>query len=277
MLLLTLALAQSASAADLVRVVRLKISAGDLATGISAVEDYKATSGVDAEYLDAVGWLARGAELLRRPELARRFVSELHRELPAEKAGFLVPYGAAIEVEGRLLASTDGRGAAIRYFQSELARANATSLRSRIQKNIHLLSLEGQPAPEIESLAALRGKPVLLFFWAEGCGDCKAQARSLMSVWRKYKPLGLQMIAATRLYDDPPRDDEKARIEKFWNETFPDLDGVPVVVNTDAMVRYGVSATPTFALVDRAGVVRLYAPTRMSEADLSRVIDEVLR
>ena len=42
------------------------------------------------------------------------------------------------------------------------------------------------------------------------------------------------------------------------------------------MVRYGVSATPTFVLIDRNGIVRLYAPTRLSEGELARRIDEVL-
>jgi hypothetical protein len=42
------------------------------------------------------------------------------------------------------------------------------------------------------------------------------------------------------------------------------------------MVRYGASATPTFVLVDRKGIVRLYTSTRLSETELSRRIDEVL-
>jgi hypothetical protein len=42
------------------------------------------------------------------------------------------------------------------------------------------------------------------------------------------------------------------------------------------MVRWGASATPTFALLDRRGIVRLYTPTRLSEAELSRRIDELL-
>jgi hypothetical protein len=54
------------------------------------------------------------------------------------------------------------------------------------------------------------------------------------------------------------------------------LDGVPAVIDTETMVRYGVSATPTFVLIDRKGLVRLYAPTRLSEAELSRRIDAVL-
>jgi thiol-disulfide isomerase/thioredoxin len=284
-------LAAHANGAELASTVRYKLSAGDLASGIAAVEDYKRSSGVDAEYLNAVGWLARGAEMQHRPDLAKEYVAELRREIPVEKAELLTPFGAAIEVEGRLIAAQSGRGAAIRYFEGELARASAPSLRSRIRKNINLLSLEGQPAPPLDttnviggpatSLASLRGKPVLMYFFAQGCGDCRAQAPSLTRVWQKYKSTDLALITATRLYgslDDKPAtpEDETARIQKVWKELYAGLEGVPAVIDTETMVRYGVSATPTFVLVDRKGVVRLYTPTRLSEAELSRRIDEVL-
>lgn len=281
-----------ATAGDLVRVVRLKLSAGDLASGESAVEIYKRATGVDAEYLDAVGWLARGAQMLGRPEVAAGYVAELRREVPEEKPELVVPLGAAIEVEGRLRAAREGRGAALRFLDEELARAKDVALLSRIRKNMNLLSLEGQPAPEIAyadgigparpKLADLRGKPVLLFLWAQGCGDCKAQAAALAAVYQKYRARGLHLIAPTRLYGGghsgtpPSLAEEKAEIEKAWAETFGGLEGVPVPIDTDTMVRYGVSATPTFALVDRKGLVRYYTPTRLSEAALSRKIEEVL-
>jgi thiol-disulfide isomerase/thioredoxin len=283
-LALTLVLSvQTAQAADLVRFVRLKISAGDLATGQAMAEDYKKATGVDEEYLNAIGWIARGAVMLDRPEIAREALAELRREIPAETPAMLTPYGAAIEVEGRLIEAREGRGAAIRYFENQLAAAKAPSLRSRISKNINLFSLEGQPAPEVETLQSPRGKPVLLFFFAEWCGDCKAQAASLARVWEKYKPRGLELIAATRLYSSPTDEkpmtpaEEKAQVEKVWKENYKGLEGVPIAISTDAMVRYGVSATPTFALVDQRGVVRLYTPTRLSEAELSRRIEDVLR
>ncbi|MCU1350117.1 MAG: Redoxin domain protein, partial [Acidobacteria bacterium] len=186
----TLALfAQTAHAGDLVRIVRYKLSAGDLPSGIAAVEDYRKATGVDAEYLDAVGWLARGSEMLRRPEQAREYVAELRREIKGETLELVVPLGAAIEVEAKLLATQNGRGAAIRFLQDELAHATAPALRSRINKNINVLSLEGQPQLPLGKVdfigtappaaGTLDGTPVLLFFWNASCGDCKAQAPSL--------------------------------------------------------------------------------------------------
>jgi thiol-disulfide isomerase/thioredoxin len=291
---LTLALiALTADAAgELVRLVRLKLSAGDLASAVSAVEDYKEKHGVDAEYLDAVGWLARGAEMLKQPDAAAVYVAELRREIREEKPDLAIPLGAAIEVEGKLRAAREGRGSALRFLEEEFSRANDVALRSRIRKNINLLSLEGQPAPDFNktdfigteppSLAALKGKPVLLFLWAHWCGDCKAQAGMLSRVLRKYRAQGLVVIAPTRYYGTGAENkpaapaEEKAHMAKVWAEAYAGFEGVSILIDTDAMVRYGVSATPTYALIDRKGIVRFYSPTRLSEAELSRRIETVL-
>jgi len=292
--LLTLALiALTADAAgELVRLVRLKLSAGDLASAVSAVEDYKEKHGVDAEYLDAMGWLARGAEMLRRPDAAAAYVAELRREIREEEPDLAPALGAAIEVEGKLRAAREGRGSALRFLEEEFARAKDVALRSRIRKNINLLSLEGQPAPDFNktdfigteppSLAELKGKPALLFLWAHWCGDCKAQAGMLSRVSRKYRAQGLVVIAPTRYYgtgaENKPATpaEEKAHMAKVWAEAYAGLEGVPILIDAGAMVRYGVSATPTYALIDRKGLVRFYSPTRLSEAELSRRIEAVL-
>ncbi len=281
----------AARAGDLTRLVRLKISAGDLLTGEAAVEEYRRTKGLDAEALDAVGWLARGALLLGRSDRAAAHVAELRAAIPGETPEVVVPLGAAVEVEGKLLLAREGRGASLRFLEEELARAKDPALRSRIRKNVNLLSLEGQPAPEVggtgpagepaPSLASLRGRPVLVYLWAAGCGDCKAQAPVLARVLARYRDRGLAVVAPTRLYGDGPGGrtptpaEEKAEIAKAWGAT-EGLSSVPVPVDTETMVRYGASATPTIVLVDRKGVVRFYTPTRVSESELARRVEELL-
>ena len=274
--------ATSTSGPELIRNVRMKISAGDILTGQAMAEDYRRDKGVDADYLNAIGWLARGAEMHGRLETADELVDELHHAIPSEDPKLLTPYGAAIETEGRLILRRKGRGAAIRYFDQQLAAAKATSLQSRIRKNINFLTIEGEPAPPIGGKKLESGKPTVLFLFAEWCGDCKASAASLTRVWEKYRSRGVNMIAVTRLYSSPTDEkpmtpaEETEKVKKVWAESYPGLADVPVVIDTDAMVRYGASATPSFALVDKKGNVRSYVATRLSEAELSKQLDALL-
>ena len=92
----------------------------------------------------------------------------------------------------------------------------------------------------------------------------------------------MPMVALTRLYSSPKDakpmmpDEETAKVRAVWKETYPGLEEVPVVIDSEAMIHYGGSATPSFVLIDREGVVRHYAATRMSEGELSRRIEELL-
>ena len=56
----------------------------------------------------------------------------------------------------------------------------------------------------------------------------------------------------------------------------PYLASVPVPISDEAMLRCGVSATPTFVRLDSAGVVRLYSPSRMTEERLSAETEKLL-
>lgn len=281
------------------RFIRMKISAGDLPSAESILEVHRAEKGEDGEYILGLAWLARGGALLGEWPAASRY-AKAARQLALAKLGSPLVYedkpeatyalGTAIEVEAQVLVAAGKRKEALRLLEeSATAQANAPyNLRARIWKRRNQIELAGQEAPgfrsddhlgaEVPALATLRGKPVVLFFWWESCGDCKAQAPALRKAVEKYAPKGVVFVAPTRFYDAAAsRSEEKEKIEKTWKEIYALPDSVAVPISDEAMLRYGVSATPTFVLVDRKGIVTLYSPTRMTEERLSAAIDELLR
>ena len=284
LLLLLIAPASAAVVSD----VRFKLSAGDLSSAEALVEDYRFVHGANSEYAAAVSWLARGALTIGRVEAAARYLAEtqtltsdLLKTLRVEDDHFLeTAVGASIEVEAQMMAARGDRAKATAFLEAELPRWKTWQLQARIYKNLDLLTLEGQRAPELDEKE--RGKPLLLFLWAHWCGDCKAQAPVIARLKARYEPRGLRVIAPTRRYGDVPKIEnptaaqEDEEIEHVWRTSYAGLDGAPHPISEAMMLRYGVSATPTLVLVDRQGIVRMYRPTRMTEAELSRRIEALL-
>jgi thiol-disulfide isomerase/thioredoxin len=283
------------------RFIRMKISAGDLPSAESILEVHRAEKGDDAEYLLGLAWLARGAALLGDWPAASRY-SKAARDLATAKLGTPAVYennseatyalGTAIEVDAQALVAANKKMEALAFLQ-ESAKAQEKApynLRARIWKRRNQIELVGAKAPEIRaedhvggdvaSLESLRGKPVVLFLWWESCGDCKAQAAALKKTVEKYTGKDVAFLAVTRFYDsaaDASRAEEKGRIEKAWKEVYDLPASVAVPISDQAMLRYGVSATPTFVFVDRKGIVKSYLPYRLSQERLSQEIEALLQ
>ncbi len=279
--------------------IRNKVSAADLPSAESILEVHGERYGFDGGYLVGLGWLSRGALLLGETARAAELNAGLRRRCEARLAAgpgleaddsLRTALGAAIEVEAQLRAREKGRAAAARWLRGEQARfAKApVSFRSRLQKRHNLLAMEGRPAPELAiedhlggrpaSLAERRGRPVLLYLWSHTCGDCRAQAASLSRIAAKYAPRGLEVVALTRYYEpDSIHAREKAEVDSVWRADYAALPAASAVISTASMEGWGGSSTPTFAFVDRRGIVRRYTPTRLTEAQLEREIEAVLR
>ena len=93
----------------------------------------------------------------------------------------------------------------------------------------------------------LRGKLVLVNFWATSCGVCLQEMPDLIAIWRRYRSRGFEVIAVAMSYDEPEQ--IRAYMAK---RSLP----FPVVFDRDgALAREfeGVRATPTTFLIDRAG------------------------
>ena len=298
--LAALLITSSALAQNLVRDVRKTIGTGDLKEAERLVSEYRAKHGVTPEMLEGLSWLGRGALGAKKFEEANRYAAETRklsldllktRQLDDEKR-LPIALGASIEVQGQVMAASGGRSEAIAFLQTELKKWRDTSMRARIQKNIHLISLEGTPAqpleikehlgPQPKSLAALKGKPVLLFFWAHWCGDCKGQAPALAKLQSEFGDQGLTIVGPTQRYgyaargEDATPAQELEYIETIRRQYYSALGNMPVPVSEENFKNYGSSTTPTLVLLDRNGIVRLYHPGQMSYEELAAKVVAVL-
>jgi peroxiredoxin len=115
-----------------------------------------------------------------------------------------------------------------------------------------------QPAPDFTlktlagdevELSKLRGKVVIVNFWATWCGPCRAEIPHLNALYDKYAAKGLEIVGVS--LDRTGEAGVRAFVEK---------NGMRYIVamgNSDVVVKYGgVSAIPTTFIIDREGKVR---------------------
>jgi thiol-disulfide isomerase/thioredoxin len=282
-----------AQGVNVIREVRAAIAKGDFDGGEQLLAAYRKEKGTTPDALEALSWLGRGALAARQLRKADAYaeqtydlsVAALRTRKMDDEPRLPIALGAAIEVRAHVAAQQGALGDALQFLQDELRAHRATSIRARIQKNINLLSLEGKAAPPLElpeaigttrpvALSALKGKPVVLFFWAHWCPDCKAMSPALDTLRQRYGAQGLTIVAPTQRYGyvagrkPAPPDQEMAYIAQIRDQAYPWMAADAVPVSEENFKAYGASTTPTVVLIDRAGIVRLYHPGEMSLAEL---------
>ncbi len=127
----------------------------------------------------------------------------------------------------------------------------------------------------------MRGKPVLLFFWAHWCPDCKHEAPILAQIQQEYAGKGLVIVAPTQLYGYVARGEEAGPAEelKYIDEVrkkfYADLLSAPAPVSEENFKNYGASTTPTLVILDRRGIVRVYHPGVMTLDELRAALNRI--
>lgn len=136
-----------------------------------------------------------------------------------------------------------------------------------------------KPAPQVEfktiagerfDTAALRGKVVLVNFWATSCTTCVHEMPMLVATHRKYAARGYETVAVAMSYDRPD-----------YVVNFAETRGLPFKVALDADNRIApafenTQITPTSFVLDKQGrIVKRYVG-EPSEAELHALIEREL-
>lgn len=130
------------------------------------------------------------------------------------------------------------------------ARAPASSLVGRPAPDFTLPVLAGGPSGGGGrlSLHSLRGRPVVLNFWASWCAPCRAETPLLVRLSRTYGPRGVAFVGVDV-------EDDAADARRFIGQNHI---GYTVVASADPKVTasYAVPGLPTTVFIDRSGVIR---------------------
>ena len=160
--------------------------------------------------------------------------------------------------------------------QRAQSKAKESILSKRIgqpAKNFEAMNLSG----ELVRLSDLKGKVVVLDFWATWCGPCKAAFPYVQKVYEKYRGNADLVILAVNTWERVSGEKRKQLVRDFLEQnryTFPVVYDESKVVDM-----YGVEGIPTQFYIDRDGNIQFkevgFHGPEMEES-MSMMIDMLL-
>lgn len=133
--------------------------------------------------------------------------------------------------------------------------------------DFQMTSLDGKEL----SLSSLKGKPIVLNFWASTCGPCKSEMPEFQNAFENY---GEQIEFAMVNVPDFNGETEKAArtLIKDNGYTFP----VYFPIGNEASIQYGLTSIPRTYFITSDGDVKAYATGAIGAESLAQGIDMIL-
>jgi peroxiredoxin len=165
-------------------------------------------------------------------------------------AGLVVFYGIPWPVAGKEIASDPTRSAGPTGTPAPAAVVGAPA------PDFTLSDVAGNPI----TLSALKGKVVLINFWATWCGPCRLEMPAIEQRYQKFKDQDFTVLAIDL---DEPAENVRSFVEEL-NLTFPVL----LDPGGKTFDLYRVRGYPTTFIVDRDGIIKQLSIGYLSEARL---------